>query len=74
MIRKIMVRSSVNLILCIFLIIPAAGDTTVRPTVQVTCQSNPLSFFPEDNGTVTVSLKNMATGDVYVRRIVKLLI
>ncbi len=62
-----MIRSIATSILCIFLIIPVAGDTTVRPTVQVTCQSDPLSLFPEDNGTVTVSLKNMATGDVYVQ-------
>jgi hypothetical protein len=55
------------LILFVFLIIPVAGDTTVRPTVQVTCQSDPLSLFPGDSGTVTISLKNMAAGDVYVQ-------
>ncbi len=43
-------------------IIPVAGDTTVRPNVQVSSQSDPLSLFPGDNGTVTISLKNMATG------------
>jgi len=67
LIRKTMIRSLATLMLLTFLIIPVAGDTTVRPTVQVTCQSDPLSLFPEDNGTVTVSLKNMATGDVYVQ-------
>lgn len=67
MIRKLTVRLFATLILFVFLIIPVAGDTTVRPTVQVTCQSDPLSLFPGDSGTVTISLKNMAAGDVYVQ-------
>lgn len=41
--------------------------TTVRPTVEVSCQSDPLTLFPGDNGTVLISLKNMATGSVYVQ-------
>jgi hypothetical protein len=65
--QKFIIRLLISLILFALTIIPVAGETTVRPTVQVTCQSDPLSFFPEDNGTVTVSLKNMATGDVYVQ-------
>ncbi len=67
MIQKLTIRLLATLILFVFFIIPVAGDTTVRPTVQVSCQSYPLSFFPGDNGTVTISLKNMATGDVYVQ-------
>jgi hypothetical protein len=67
LIRELAVKLLVIPLMLAFFIIPVSGDTTVRPTVQVSCQTDPLSLFPGDNGTVTVSLKNMATGDVYVQ-------
>ena len=67
MIQKLTVRLLPILILLTLSIIQAAGDTTVRPTVELSYQVDPPAFFPGDNGTVTISLKNMATGDVYVQ-------
>lgn len=48
-------------------IIPVAGDTTVRPTVAVDYKIEPAVLMPGDTGTITVFLKNMATGEVYVK-------
>jgi len=67
LIQKLTVRLLPILILLTLSIIQAAGDTTVRPTVELSYQVDPPAFFPGDNGTVTISLKNMATGDVYVQ-------
>jgi hypothetical protein len=67
LIQKLTVRLLPILILLTLSIIQAAGDTTVRPTVELSYQLDPPTLFPGDNGTVTISLKNMATGDVYVQ-------
>ncbi len=68
MIQKLTVRLlSILLLLLTLFIIQAAGSTTVRPTVELSYQLDPPALFPGDNGTVTMSLKNMATGDVYVQ-------
>lgn len=67
MIQKLTVRLLPILILLTLSTIQAAGDTTVRPTVELSYQLDPPALFPGDNGTVTISLKNMATGDVYVQ-------
>lgn len=47
--------------------VPAAGDTTVRPTVVVNYEVEPAVFMPGDTGTITISLENMATGEIYVK-------
>lgn len=62
-----MIRIFITSTLLALLIIPATCSTTVRPTVQVNYQIDPPTLFPGDNGTVTISLQNMATGDVYVQ-------
>ena len=46
--------------------VPAAGDTDVRPTVALNYQVEPAVLMPGDSGTVTISLNNMATGEIYV--------
>lgn len=67
MIQVLAVRLLAILILLTLFAIPAAGSTTVRPTVELSYHLDPPALFPGDNGTVTLSLKNMATGDVYVQ-------
>ncbi|MGP8319418.1 MAG: hypothetical protein ACT6FD_01295 [Methanosarcinaceae archaeon] len=57
---------AVLLLLAIFAI-PASGDTDVRPTVALNYQVEPAVLMPGDSGTVTISLNNMATGEIYVR-------
>ena len=47
--------------------VPAAGDTDVRPTVALNYQVEPAVLMPGDSGTVTITLNNMATGEIYVR-------
>ncbi len=47
--------------------VPAAGDTDVRPTVALDYQVEPAVLMPGDSGTVTITLNNMATGEIYVR-------
>ncbi len=46
--------------------VPAAGDTDVRPTVALDYQVEPAVLMPGDSGTVTITLNNMATGEIYV--------
>ncbi len=56
---------AILLLLAIFAI-PASGDTDVRPTVALNYQVEPAVLMPGDSGTVTISLNNMATGEIYV--------
>lgn len=44
-----------------------SADTEIRPTITVNYSIEPLVFMPGDTGTVTVELKNMASGEVYVQ-------
>lgn len=43
------------------------AQTEIRPTITVDYSIEPKVFMPGDTGTVTVELKNMATGKVYVQ-------
>ena len=55
------------LLLSAIFAIPALGATDVRPTVALSYQVEPAILMPGDSGTVTISLNNMATGEIYVR-------
>lgn len=46
---------------------PASGDTDIRPTVSVSYTIDPTVFMPGDTGTITITLDNMATGEIYVK-------
>lgn len=46
--------------------VPAAGDTDIRPTVALSYQVEPTVLKAGDSGTVTITLNNMATGEIYV--------
>ncbi|MEA1985414.1 MAG: hypothetical protein U9N13_07160 [Euryarchaeota archaeon] len=52
------------LTMCIY---PASGTTDIRPTVSVSYTMEPAVFMPGDTGTITVTLENMATGEIYVQ-------
>ena len=52
------------LTMCIY---PASGNTDLRPTVSVSYTMEPGVFMPGDTGTITVTLENMATGEIYVQ-------
>jgi len=54
-------------LLLVIITTPAAADTKVRPTVVVDYQIEPAAFMPDDTGTITIFLKNMATGEIYVK-------
>ncbi|OPY21968.1 MAG: hypothetical protein A4E24_00258 [Methanomethylovorans sp. PtaU1.Bin093] len=45
----------------------ASADTEIRPTITVNYSVEPGVFMPGDTGTVTVELRNMASGEVYVQ-------
>lgn len=45
----------------------ANADTEIRPTITVNYSVEPGVFMPGDTGTLTVELRNMASGEVYVR-------
>lgn len=68
------VRSSLRLLFAAFLImavfshfaLAATSTNEVRPTVSLSYDIEPGAFMPGDTGTITVTLKNMATGGVYV--------
>lgn len=60
-------KLAVVLVLMFTFIAPAAGDTTVRPTVAVSYEVEPATFLPGDTGTIAIILENMATGEIYVR-------
>ncbi|MGP8322158.1 MAG: hypothetical protein ACT6FE_07560 [Methanosarcinaceae archaeon] len=55
------------LLLLVIFAIPALGDTDVRPTVALNYQVEPVVLMPGDSGTITITLNNMATGEIYVR-------
>lgn len=42
------------------------GNTNIRPTISLDYEIEPEVFMPGDMGTITVTLKNMATGEIYV--------
>ncbi|WP_407355547.1 COG1361 S-layer family protein [Methanolobus sp. WCC5] len=42
------------------------ASTTIRPTVSLDYEMEPEVFMPGDIGTITVTLKNMASGEIYV--------
>ncbi|MBN2110063.1 MAG: hypothetical protein JW705_03110 [Methanosarcinaceae archaeon] len=44
----------------------ALADTQVRPTVTVSYSMEPEVLMPGDTGTITVTMQNMATGEIYV--------
>jgi len=44
----------------------AATTGELRPTVSLSYDIEPGAFMPGDTGTITITLKNMATGGVYV--------
>lgn len=64
---NIFLRSVTFLVLIIVCIVPSVGDTTLRPTVVVNYEVGPVVLMPGDIGTVTISLENMATGEIYVK-------
>lgn len=45
----------------------ANADTEIRPTITVNYSVEPGVLMPGDTGTVTVELRNMASGEVYVQ-------
>lgn len=58
---------SVALVLLLALTAPAAADTDIRPTVVVDYSMEPAVLMPGDTGTITISIENMAEGEVYVQ-------
>lgn len=53
------------ILLAIFL--PTGSATTeIRPTLTLDYEIEPQAFMPGDMGTITVTLENMATGEIYV--------
>ncbi|MHC1576995.1 MAG: COG1361 S-layer family protein [Methanosarcinaceae archaeon] len=54
----------VVLFMCIH---PASGNTDIRPTVSVSYTTYPTVLMPGDTGTITITLENMATGEIYVK-------
>lgn len=64
--NNILHRIVAVLLLLAICAVPVAGDTDVRPTVALTYQIEPTALMPGDSGTVTISLNNMATGEIYV--------
>ncbi|WP_406660742.1 hypothetical protein V7O66_12995 [Methanolobus sp. ZRKC3] len=44
----------------------AHADTEIRPTVSLSYDVEPEVFMPGDTGTITVTISNMATGEIYV--------
>ncbi len=51
----------------LFLAIPATADTQIRPTVVVDYTLEPAALLPGDTGTLTLSIENMASKEVYVK-------
>ncbi len=58
---------SITLVLLLALTAPAAADTDIRPTVVVDYSMEPAVLMPGDTGTITISIENMAGGEVYVQ-------
>lgn len=54
-------------ILLAFFLPYASADTEIRPTITVNYSIDPGVLMPGDTGTVTVELRNMASGEVYVQ-------
>ncbi|MBP1909820.1 COG1361 S-layer family protein [Methanolobus bombayensis] len=54
------------MILLAFFSFPVAATTEIRPTLTLDYNIEPEVFMPGDMGTITVSLSNMATGEIYV--------
>ncbi|MGM0770802.1 MAG: COG1361 S-layer family protein [Halobacteriota archaeon] len=58
---------SIALVLLLTTIAPAAADTDIRPTVVVDYSIEPSVLMPGDTGTITISIENMADGEIYVQ-------
>ena len=58
---------SIALVLLLTLVVPAAADTDIRPTVVVDYSMEPAVLMPGDTGTITISIENMANGEIYVQ-------
>lgn len=54
-------------VLLAFFLPYASADTEIRPTITVNYSIDPGVLMPGDTGTVTVELRNMASGEVYVQ-------
>lgn len=61
-------RAIILLSVLLTLFLPyASADTEIRPTITVNYSIEPGVLMPGDTGTVTVELRNMASGEVYVQ-------
>jgi len=61
-------RTIILLSVLLTLFLPyASADTEIRPTITVNYSIDPGVLMPGDTGTVTVELRNMASGEVYVQ-------
>ncbi|WP_440952898.1 COG1361 S-layer family protein [Methanococcoides sp. FTZ1] len=58
---------SIAMVLLLVLVAPAAADTDIRPTVVVDYSMEPAVLMPGDTGTITISIENMADGEIYVQ-------
>ncbi|WP_445474262.1 COG1361 S-layer family protein [Methanococcoides methylutens] len=58
---------SITLVLLLALTSTAVADTDIRPTVVVDYSMEPAVLMPGDTGTITISIENMAGGEVYVK-------
>lgn len=54
------------MILLAILSIPGSATTEIRPTLTLDYDIDPQVFMPGDMGTITVTLENMATGEIYI--------
>ena len=64
----ILMRTIILLCVLLTLFLPyASADTEIRPTITVNYSIEPGVLMPGDTGTVTVELRNMASGEVYVQ-------
>ncbi|NYT18917.1 MAG: hypothetical protein GKC08_01295 [Methanosarcinales archaeon] len=55
------------MVLLLALTSTALADTDIRPTVVVDYSMEPAVLMPGDTGTITISIENMAGGEVYVK-------
>lgn len=62
MIKKIILA----VIILAFFSSAASATTEIRPTLTLDYQIEPQVLMPGDMGTITVTLENMATGEIYV--------
>ncbi|WP_233084495.1 COG1361 S-layer family protein [Methanococcoides orientis] len=58
---------SIAMVMLLALTAPVAADTDIRPTVVVDYSMEPAVLMPGDTGTITISIENMANGEIYVQ-------